>query len=179
MDLQDTSGAQIAQDPGSDYLITIQVEPQYEAKLNADRLHRLAIGVLRAEGAQGPLELGVVITTDDEVLTLNQQYLGHDYKTDVLSFGMEGQAETEAMPPRFVSPPERPRYLGDIAISYDRAAEQAPEYGHSVDSEVATLLIHGILHLLGYDDAQDAERQQMQARQQGLLEIYYEKPQRR
>ncbi len=173
MDLQDTSGAQIAQDPNSDYLITIQIEPQYEDTLDADKLHRLAIGVLRAEDAQGPLELGVVITTDDEVLTLNRQYLGHDYKTDVLSFGMEEQAEMEAVESRFVAPPERPRYLGDIAISYDRAAEQAPEYGHSVDSEVATLLIHGILHLLGYDDTQDAERQQMQARQQGLLNELY------
>lgn len=173
MELQDTSGAQVSPDPGSDYLITVQVEPQYEDKLDLDRLHNLAIGVLRVESVQGPLEMGVVITTDDEVLSLNREYLGHDYKTDVLSFGMSERGETEAETPHFVSAPERPGYLGDIAISYDRAAEQAPEYSHTVDSEIATLLIHGILHLLGYDDTQESEREKMHARQQELLNTLY------
>src|SRR3954467_10678948 len=117
MNLQDTRGSYVAPDPGSDYLITVQIETQYEGELGQDRLHKLAIGVLQAESAQGPLELGVVITNDEEVLALNREYLGHDYKTDVLSFGMREQGETEAGTPRFVAPPERPSYLGDIAIS--------------------------------------------------------------
>src|SRR5947208_1345259 len=70
-------------------------------------------------------------------------------------------------------PAERPPYLGDIAISYDRAAEQAPEFGNSPQAEVATLLIHGLLHLLGYEDTQDAEHNRMHARQQELLEALY------
>jgi probable rRNA maturation factor len=57
-----------------------------------------------------------------------------------------------------VTPEERPSYLGDVVISYERAAEQAPEYGHSASAEVGVLLIHGLLHLLGYDDANDEER---------------------
>jgi probable rRNA maturation factor len=175
MNLQDTPGGHVAPDPGSRYLITVQVEPQFEGKLDADRLHRLAIGVLTEEGVPGPLELGVVITTDEEVHTLNRDYLGHDYETDVLSFGMDaageaGNPESKSRNPKFVAPPDRPTYLGDIAISYERAAEQAPDYGHGTDLEVATLLIHGLLHLLGYNDIDDADRERMHARQGELLD---------
>ena len=166
MDMQQTPGGEIAPDPGSDYLITVQVEPQFEEKLDIDRLHRLAIAALRAERVPGPIELGVVITTDEEVRTLNRDYLGHDYDTDVLSFSMEGT-------PGFVVPQDRPAYLGDIAVSYDRAAEQAPDYGHSTEAEVATLVIHGILHLLGHDDVEEADCESMHARQRELLQSLY------
>ena len=158
---QNTQGAQLSADPGSDYLITVQIDPKYEDRLDADKLHRLAIRALQAEGVRGPLELGVVITTDEEVRALNRQYLGHDYDTDVLSFPMGDGG--------WVTPAERPAYLGDIAISYDRASEQAPEYGQSTEAEVATLLVHGILHLLGYDDRDEAGRERMHARQRELL----------
>lgn len=159
-------GVQVSVDPGSDFLITVQMEMQYEQLLDADTLHRLATGVLREEGVDGPLELGIVVTTDSEVLALNRQYLGHDYKTDVLSFGMAEDGRGE-----FVTPKERPSYLGDVVVSYDRAAEQAPEYKHSTNAEVATLLVHGLLHLLGYDDADDDSREKMHARQKELLTI--------
>jgi probable rRNA maturation factor len=186
--LQDTTGGRLTPDPGSDYLITVQVEPQYEDKLDADRLHRLAIAVLDAEGVSGPLELGVAVTTDEEVHRLNRDYLGHDYNTDVLSFGMEEESGSRSQKSetrvdnnpkskirnlKFITPIERPAYLGDIAISYDRAAEQAPDYGLTTDREVALLLIHGILHLLGYDDTEDEARERMHARQQELLERLY------
>jgi probable rRNA maturation factor len=170
--LRDLGASEVADDPGSDYLITVQIDGQYERQLDADSLHSLAIGVLRAERVPGPVELGVCITTDGEVRALNRDYLGHDYETDVISFGM-GEEETAEGAPRFVTPRERPPYLGDIAISYDRAAEQAPDFGNSPQAEVATLLIHGLLHLLGYDDAEDAGRERMHARQQELLEALY------
>ena len=121
----------------------------------------------------GPLELGVLVTTDQEVHTLNREYLEHDYDTDVISFGMADEDDQADTSPKFVSPPDRPAYLGDIAISYDRAAEQAPEYGHGTDAEVATLLIHGLLHLLGYDDLEDSKRDTMYKRQQELLDTLY------
>lgn len=168
----DVEGAHVEADKGSDYLITVQIEARYEDKLDADRLHKLACEVLAAEEVPGPLELGVVVTTDEEVRALNVQYLGHDYNTDVISFGMAEEAEADGIPV-FVTPSERPSYLGDIAISYDRAAEQAPEYGHSADSEVAMLLIHGILHLIGYDDTVEDKRAEMHARQQELLDSLY------
>lgn len=163
-DIPETPGAQVSPDPGSGYLITVQVESLFEDKVDADALHRLAMHVLKSEGAPTPLEVGVVVTTDDEVHALNRQYLGHDYQTDVISFGMAEEGSEE-----FVTPEERPQYLGDVVISYDRAAEQAPEYGHGTEREVATLLVHGLLHLLGYDDATDAEREKMHERQDALV----------
>src|SRR5947209_2265436 len=128
--LRDLGGSEVADDPGSDYLITVQIATAYEERLDADSLHRLAIGVLRAERVPGPLELGVCVTDDQDVRDLNRDYLGHDYETDVISFGM-GDDQAVAGAPRFVTPEGRPPYLGDIAISYDRAAEQAPEFGNS------------------------------------------------
>jgi len=148
--------------PNTLFDVIIQFDPQYEGLIDGDALLRLAVAVLEAEGVKGPLEVGVVVTTDEEVHALNKEYLGHDYKTDVISFGMEDDRD-------FVTPSERPPYLCDIAISYDRAAEQAPDYGHSTQEEIATLLVHGLLHLLGYDDTNDADRQKMHARQHELI----------
>jgi probable rRNA maturation factor len=142
----------------------VQIEEQYESLLDADALHQLAMVVLKAERVAGPVEVGVVVTTDAEVRALNKQYLGHDYETDVLSFGMLEDDD-------FITPSERPSYLGDVVVSYERAAEQAPEYSHTADKEVATLVVHGLLHLLGYNDAEDTERERMHARQQELLQI--------
>ncbi|MGA7732596.1 MAG: rRNA maturation RNase YbeY [Chloroflexia bacterium] len=164
-EIEPTEGGIVSADPGSDYLITVQVDERYEERVDAGALHSLAIQVLRAEGRAGPLELGVVVTTDDEVLALNRQYLGHDYKTDVISFGMEDEEPEVA----FLTPAERPPYLGDVVISYDRAAEQALEYGHSIEQEVATLLVHGVLHLLGWDDSDEEARARMHARQDSLM----------
>ena len=148
--------------PEALFEITIQYDPQFESLIDEEGLRQLAMSVLQAEGVTGPLEVGVVITTDEEVHALNREYLGHDYKTDVISFGMEDDRD-------FITPSERPPYLGDIAISYERAAEQAPEYGHSTATEVATLMVHGLLHLLGYDDTNEADREKMHARQSELL----------
>jgi probable rRNA maturation factor len=82
------------------------------------------------------------ITTDDELRRLNRQFLGHDYATDVLSF----------------PEPSPDGFLGEIAISANRAAEQAREFGHSVEDEVSILLLHGVLHLVGMDHEADRGR---------------------
>jgi probable rRNA maturation factor len=164
-DIDAPIGSVVNADPGSDYLITVQVEAQFEDRVDADALHHLAIHVLQAEGKKGPLELGVVVTTDEEVLTLNKQYLGHDYNTDVISFSMADEENADG----FLTPSERPPYLGDVVISYDRAFEQAPDYGYTTPQEVANLLVHGILHLLGWDDSTGELREKMQARQEALL----------
>src|SRR4051812_13410457 len=92
IDLRDSPGAELSNDAGSDYLITIQIDPEYESLLDSGRLHSLAIDVLKAEKVPGPLEMGVAIASDEEVRTLNRDYLGHDYETDVLSFGMVDEA---------------------------------------------------------------------------------------
>jgi probable rRNA maturation factor len=182
-------------DAGSAHLISVQIDPAFAGDLDADRLHRLAGYILAAEGVAGPVELGVVVTNDAEIHDLNRQYLGHDYPTDVISFtaAEEAAGPTLARPPagpenpppaapatpaaldanvQFVHPPGWPRYLGDVVISYETAAAQAPEYGHGPAAEVDVLLAHGILHLLGYDDQADADRGRMHTRQQALVDAF-------
>lgn len=83
-----------------------------------------------------------LIAGDAELRELNRNYLHKDYPTDVLSFPACGQAD----------------FLGDIAISLDRAREQAAEHGHAVEREIEILLLHGVLHLLGFDHENDRGR---------------------
>jgi len=80
-----------------------------------------------------------LITDDRELQRLNRQFLGKDYPTDVLSFPATHSAET----------------LGEIAISYQRAREQARAFGHSVKDEICILMLHGVLHLMGMDHERD------------------------
>jgi rRNA maturation RNase YbeY len=122
-------------------------------------LERLARFVLAAEGA-GEVEVGVALTDDAGIQALNRAYLGRDEPTDVLAFYLAEEGEG------------RP-YLGDVAISLERAREQAPSYGHSWEEECATLLVHGLLHLLGYDDGTEPERRRMEARQERLLAAFH------
>jgi probable rRNA maturation factor len=97
-------------------------------------------------------EVSVSFVSDEEIHALNREYRGVDRPTDVLSFALD---EGEAFP---VGDAEE-RMLGDIVISVPRAVEQANEYGHSTIREIAFLLVHGFLHLCGYDhDDSESER---------------------
>jgi len=80
-----------------------------------------------------------LLASDKEIQALNRQFLGRDYPTDVLAF----------------PEPDEDLYLGDIAISVDRAAEQARQFGHSLEEEIKILMLHGVLHLLGMDHETD------------------------
>jgi probable rRNA maturation factor len=182
----------VLDDSSSAHLISVQIDPAFAALLDADRLHRLATYVLAAEAVEAAVELGISVTTDAEIHALNRQYLGHDYPTDVISFTSEEEGETpdavrllheegQGLHPteepvaanfQFVGPPGWPEYLGDIVISYETAAAQAPDYSHAPAAEVDVLLTHGILHLLGYDDQSDADHAQMHARQDALVAAF-------
>jgi probable rRNA maturation factor len=83
-----------------------------------------------------------LIARDAELQRLNREFLGRDYPTDVLSFPSPG--------------PDG--FLGEIAISADRAVEQARQYGHAPEDEIGILLLHGVLHLLGMDHERDRGR---------------------
>ncbi|NJM06932.1 rRNA maturation RNase YbeY [Candidatus Gracilibacteria bacterium] len=100
--------------------------------------------ILQNEGIAEAVELSVLITDDAHIHELNRNFRGVDAPTDVLSFGDTAEGG-------FVSAPGATHYLGDIAISYERALAQAAEYGHSEQRELAYLAAHGTLHLLGYD----------------------------
>lgn len=105
-----------------------------------------------AESRSG--ELGIWICDDDEIADLHQRFMQIPGPTDVLSF------------------PGDPPYLGDVAVSYETAACQAHEVGHSVQREIAYLALHGLLHLIGFDDLTIADRERMISRQDELIAAY-------
>ncbi len=150
------------------YHIEINVTPENLETPNLKRLTKLAHIVLANEGAPSG-EVGIVLTDDAGIQELNRQYLGHDEPTDVISFG---EMEDLANQPELVVPEKERPYLGDVAISVERAREQAPAYGHGWTREVETYLVHGLLHLLGYDDTTEEARQVMFARQERLLAVF-------
>ena len=142
--------------------IAIQVIPRFRAEVDEGSLHRVAAEVLRHEGMVGETELSLIVTDDEAIRELNRRFRGVDAPTDVLAFGA-GVEE------HFVSAPEGPPYLGDVVISYQRALAQAAELGHAVAEELKLLVIHGILHLLGYDHQEKAAARKMREREGAIL----------
>ena len=147
--------------------IEISVELEFRGLVDEDLVRRIARRVLEAEGVTPPYEVGLVFADSNTVQRLNRDYRGVDEATDVLAFGMLPQKEDNSS---FVLPPDGISHLGEVIISYPRAVEQAQEQGHSVDKELALLIIHGILHLLGYDHEKPEEEARMRAREKELLE---------
>ena len=146
--------------------INVLVDEGQEACLEVSWLQSVAEQVLVAQGVGSETELGLVITSQERVQELNRSYLGRDAPTDVLAFSMLPAGE-ELFP--FVSPPDGVRHLGEVIISYPQAVIQAEEHGHSIKREIAILIIHGVLHLLGYEDEKPELRRQMAAREGEIL----------
>jgi len=121
------------------------------------------------EGAEDMVCLSVTVTDGEEIRTLNNEYRGIDKTTDVLSF------------PQFVDPDEISEWLdeydeespelllGDVVLCYDRALEQAEEYGTGITRECVYLFVHSVFHLLGYDHMEDDERAVMRAREESVM----------
>jgi probable rRNA maturation factor len=141
--------------------VEIQVAPAFTEAVSQDRLRRVVETVLQFE--EEPGEVTVVVTDDEGIRELNRDFLGTDEPTDVLSFG----TEKESGP--FIASPEASRYLGDVIVSYPRAKEQAGEQGYPVQRELDLLVVHGVLHLLGYDHAEEEEKVHMWTRQDDIL----------
>lgn len=154
----------------AEYTVEVTIEEGLEqqvaaAALDLELVERAITATLRAEGTSGPLEVGVLLANNQRLHELNRTYRGVDAPTDVLSFADDADGS-------FVGQPDGPRYLGDIAISYERVLEQAAEYGHSPARELAYLAAHGTLHLLGYDHEQGAdEAAAMRAREEAAMAV--------
>ena len=140
--------------------VLISIEEPFESAVDRTAIVSLAERVLAAESVDGA-ELGMLITDDDQVRDLNREYAGEDKATDVLSFSLREGEE-------FVSPDDVTR-LGEVIISYPTAERQAKEAGHPVADELSHLLVHGILHLLGYDHVKPDNERRMRAREDELL----------
>jgi len=147
--------------------IGISVEEKFRGLVDKGWVGRIAQRVLKAEGVAPPFEVSLVFTDSEVVQKLNRDYRGMDEPTDVLAFYMLPQKEADSS---FALPPDGVTRLGEVIISYPQTAEQAKEQGHSVDKELTLLIIHGILHLLGYDHEQPEEEVKMRAREKELLE---------
>ena len=138
----------------------IDVQTELEClPTGAEALIRRAVeSALLREGAAG--DVCVLVTDAEEILRLNTGYRNIDQVTDVLTFpAWEGDA--------ILCPPDG--YLGDIAICLERAQEQAEEYGHSLERELAFLSVHGALHLLGFDHMLQENEKAMLAKQDEIL----------
>ncbi len=98
---------------------------------------------------------------------MNLSYLGKDEPTDVLAFSLLSESGSDPVP--FVAPPDGIQHLGEVIISYPQAVIQAEEHQHSVKRETAILMIHGVLHLLGYDHDKPEPEQQMKAKEAETL----------
>ena len=141
--------------------ILVSIEPDFARRVQADWLTGIARITLEHEKV-GDCQLSVVVTTDAEIHALNRRYAAEDKPTDVLAFSQEEGEE-------FVSAPGELRHLGDVVISLETAERQASEAGYDLDAEMAHLLAHGVLHLLGYDHAAPDEEREMRQRERAVL----------
>lgn len=131
-------------------LINNQEMDQFTSKME-ELVQKIVLHVVQVEGAERAEEVSILITNNDEIQNLNAEYREKDQPTDVLSFPMDEEC------------------LGDIAISMDKVLEQAQEYGHSIERELAFLVVHGMLHLLGYDHIEEEDRVLMRSREEVIL----------
>ncbi len=125
--------------------------------------------VLSAQDTGPDVELGLGITTPDRLRALNRRARRIDRPTDVPACVLPAGGRPEAESTQFVTPPDDVQHLGEVIISYPQAARQAQEQPHPVEKELAILVVHGVLHLLGYDHAEPAPERLMKAREAEIL----------
>ena len=183
-----------AASPGSKSIEVFVADEQHDVVLDADRWFRLAHSVLVEEGVgdAGEVEMSLLFVDEQTIANLNEQFMGKTGPTDVLSFpidevlqggGRSPDGGTRGPGAPFdadddATPDDIPLMLGDVLICPAVAASNAKEHagdGHdgSVEDEVALLVVHGILHLLGMDHEEEDEAEAMEARERSLLAKFH------
>lgn len=159
--------------------MTILVENEAERELDFDYeevIKSVINKTLETENCPYETEVNVLLTGNGEIHTANKEFRGIDRPTDVLSFPMvdyEFPSDFSCVdknPESYLNPETDELLLGDIMISVDKVYEQANEYGHSRKREFAFLIAHSMLHLLGYDHIDEAERKVMEVKQEAILD---------
>lgn len=148
--------------------INISIKRNMAIAVDKSWLERISRKVLEAGHISPSIEMGLLITDSKAIQRLNRIYRGENEPTDVLSFQMTLNANQESELP-FVDAPDGIRHLGEVVISYPQALKQAQERGHSVARELALLIVHGILHLLGYDHESLADAQKMRNKESEIM----------
>jgi probable rRNA maturation factor len=163
--------------------VVFSADEQSEVEVDVAAYTRLAQAVLEEESVHGLCELAVYFVDEPSIAELNERFLGGDGPTDVLAFpidddvvgtgaGVGGRSPDSGAPGPDRSPPdvsEIPVLLGDVLVCPAVAAHNAARLGRSVADELALLVVHGILHVLGMDHAEEEETRLMQARERELL----------
>lgn len=122
-----------------------------------------------AEHLNRPSELSVTFVNEEAIKELNRDHRGIDKATDVLSFALNDGEEEGSFD---ILPEGMPNMLGDIVVSVGHIKSQARDYGHSFERELAFLVVHGFLHLLGYDHMNENDEKQMFTKQEEILQSY-------
>jgi probable rRNA maturation factor len=156
--------------PFSEMKIGIQIDEPFQKSLSERWLRKITSKIIRSIISDGFLpgdniELGLVITGDEQVKELNRKYRHRDQTTDVLAFAL---TETKGKV-SFPSPPDGILHLGEVIISYPQAIRQAKEYGHSIEQELTQLIIHGILHLVGLEHNNPEAEKEMRAEEEKIV----------
>lgn len=137
--------------------IAITVEGGWREEEHMPPAHRAAQAALRQAAPPGIIEISILLTDDARMRTLNREFRGQDRPTNVLAFA----AETATVAP--------PRLLGDVAIAYETAVAEAHEAGIRLTDHLSHLVVHGALHLLGYDHTGNADAETMEALERQIL----------
>jgi len=158
-------------------------DEQSERAIDIARWVKLAYDVLGEQGVKEDVEVSLLFVDEPTIAELRERFLGEPGPTDVLAFPIDEEPEPGGRSPDGGGtgpggglPSEEsdmPRLLGDVVVCPSVAARNATEHGVSLDDEVALLVVHGLLHLLGMDHGQDEEAETMEQREQELLKRFY------
>jgi probable rRNA maturation factor len=155
-------------------------DEQNDLAIDLERWIVLARHALEAEGVRGLAEVSLIFTNELTIADLNEQFLGKKGPTDVLSFPIDSDPEPAGRVPDAggTGPgepptPDIPQLVGDIVICPAVALRNSREHECSFEDEVALLVVHGVLHLRGWDHEIDEEAERMEARERELLDRHY------
>jgi len=150
--------------------MTLLIKNFTKHKINQKYLNKIAEKTLETVKFKKPAEISLVIAGDRRIKTLNRKYRGKNKITDVLSFSALEDKLNKNKKIKFISPKEK-AFLGEIFICYPQAARQAKFQKHPVKKETAILLIHGVLHLLGYDHLKKSEMIKMKQKEKDVYSL--------
>lgn len=162
--------AKTAPRPRVRYTISVRDE-QAHLSVTAGRIQRIARRVLAAEEV-AVATVSVALVDNRAIHRLNRRHLHHDYETDVLSFLFESEGGCSAPKAARAAPRGKCRRIdGEVVVSAEMALRSAARFGWSAAEEMELYLVHGLLHLCGYDDGTDAERRLMRRRERAMLSL--------
>jgi probable rRNA maturation factor len=167
---------------GDGHLDVFVSDEQVDVSVDGARWQQLSLRILEAEGVRGQAEMALLFVTREAITEMNRVHMGVDGPTDVLAFPIDLVDNSRATGPTAhsstpivarVDVGELPLLVGDVVVCPIVASEQAPSHAGTLDDELALLVTHGILHVLGYDHDTQVNADKMRARELALLEALH------